>query len=257
MTRSPDNAPENNPFTKPGFILSAVLVVTLMAAGVVYFLLPPKDDSAQSAPAPTTGSSSSSVTLSPSVSADDNNFERKSVCGLPLTDELTLDTAPTSNWELVDLMATPRDSLTFGPGITEESGFRSCFASSPAGALYAAMNVIALGSSGSPEVMMKTADQLFVPGTGRDAAIKDTSTAVDSSGTADIQVRGFVIRSYTPSEANMDLAFETTEGVLFRVTMSLRWMSDDWKVQPADDGTPWSGMSQISDLSGFVLWSGA
>lgn len=256
MTQSPASAPESNPFTKPGFILSAVLVVTLLAAGVVIFLLPPKDDSAQSAPVPTTGSSSSSVTPSPSTSADDNNVRRESVCGLPLTDELALGTAPTSNWELVDRMATPTDPGTFGPGITEESGFRSCFANSPAGALYAAMNITALGSSGSPEVMMKMVDQLFIPGTGRDAAIKDTSTAVDSSGTADIQVRGFVIRSYTPSEANIDLAFETDEGALARVSMSLRWMDGDWKVQPADDGAPWSGMSQISDLSGFLLWSG-
>ncbi|MDN3480633.1 hypothetical protein QMA10_01660 [Arthrobacter sp. APC 3897] len=119
------------------------------------------------------------------------------------------------------------------------------------------MNVIALGSSGSPEVMMKMSEQLLVPGPGRDAAVRDTGTAVDSSGESGIQVRGCTLESYNPSEAKMDLAFETAEGDLMRVSMSLRWMGDDYKVRPADDGTPWNDMSQLSNLSGYVLWSGA
>lgn len=256
MSQSPDSTTEPNPFTKPGFIISAALVLALIAAVVVIFLLPKGQDKAQSAQPPTAGSNSVSGTPSPSNSGDDNNVMRESVCGLPLTDELALGTAPTSNWELLDKMAVPTDPGTFGPGITEENGFRSCFANSPTGALYAAMNVVALGSSGSPELMMKMSDQLLVPGTGRDAAIKDTATAVESSGESSIQVRGFIIRSYTPSEADLDLVFETSEGALARVTMSLRWIDGDWKVKPADDGTPWSGMSQVSDLSGFLLWSG-
>ena len=260
MSQSPDSTAETNPFTKPGFIISAVLVVALIAAVVVIVLLPKGEDSAQSAPPPTSSSSSGSGTPSPSSSGDDNNVRRESICRLPLTDELALGTAPTSNWELVGGMAAPTSPGAFGPGITEEDGFRSCFANSPTGALYAAMNVVALGSSGSPELMVKMSDQLLVPGTGRDAAIRATGTAVESlesSGENSIQVRGFVLSSYTPSEAILDLAFETAEGALVRVTLSLRWIERDWKVEPADDGTPWSGMSQISDLNGFVLWSGA
>jgi hypothetical protein len=33
-------------------------------------------------------------------------------------------------------------------------------------------------------------------------------------------------------------------------------MDGDWKVKPADDGVTFSGVSQLSDLSGFILWSG-
>lgn len=255
MSQSPDSSPESNPFTKPGFIISAGLVVALIAAVVVIFLLPNGENSAQSAPVSPPGSNSGSGTPGPS-NLENPNATEKSVCGLPATDELALGTAPTSSWELVDRMATPTDPETVGPGVTEENGFRSCFANSPSGALYAAMNVVALGSSGSPDLMMKMSDELLVPGAGRDAAIKDTSTAVESSGESSIQVRGFIIKSYTPAEANLDLAFETSEGALARVTMSLRWVDGDWKVNPADDGTPWNGMSQISDLSGFLLWSG-
>lgn len=256
MSQSPDSTTETNPFTQPGFIISAALVVALIAAVVVIFLLPKGEDSAQSAPPPTSSSSSDSGTPRPSNSADDNNVSRESICGLPLTDELALGTAPTSNWELVNRMAAPTDPGTFGPGITEQNGFRSCFANSPTGALYAAMNVIALGASDSPELMVEMSDQLLVPGVGRDAAVAASRTAVGTSGDSTLQVRGFVFRSYTPSEAEVDLAFETDEGGLARISMSLRWQEGDWKAKPADDGTPWSGLSQIADLSGFLPWSG-
>lgn len=251
MSQSPDSTTESNPFTKPGFIISAALVVALIAAVIVIFLFPRGEDSAQSAPAPTEAGSSAAANPSASKKADD------SVCGLPASSETALGTAPTSKWELVGRMATPTDPETFGPGTTDESGFRSCFANSPTGALYAAMNVAALGSSDSPEVVAKLSDKLLVPGTGRDAAMKEASEGVMSSGdSSTIQVRGFVIRSYTPSEADIDLAFETNEGVLARTTMSMRWMDGDWKVKPADTGMTYSGVSQLRDLSGFLIWSG-
>ena len=250
MSQSPDSTTETNPFTKPGFIISAALVVALIAAVVVIFLLPKGEDSTQSAPAPTEAGNSAAATPSKSKAAED------SVCGLPASSETALGTAPTSNWELVDRMATPTDPETVGPGITDESGFRSCFANSPTGALYAAMNIAALGSSGSPELVAKASDKLLVPGTGRDAAIKDAASGAVSTDSSTIQVRGFIIKSYTPAEADIDLAFETSEGVLGRISMPMRWMDGDWKVKPADDGSPYSAMSQLSDLSGFLLWSG-
>ena len=250
MSQSPDSTTETNPFTKPGFIISAALVVALIAAVVVIFLLPKGEDSTQSAPAPTEAGNSAAATPSKSKAAED------SVCGLPASSETALGTAPTSNWELVDRMATPTDPETVGPGMTDESGFRSCFANSPTGALYAAMNIAALGSSGSPELVAKASDKLLVPGTGRDAAIKDAASGAVSTDSSTIQVRGFIIKSYTPAEADIDLAFETSEGVLGRISMPMRWMDGDWKVKPADDGSPYSAMSQLSDLSGFLLWSG-
>ena len=251
MSQSPESTPESNPFTKPGFIISAALVVALIAAVVVIFLLPKNQDSAQSAPAPTEAGSSAVSSPSDSKSAGD------SVCGLPAGSETALGTAPTSKWELVGRMATPTDPETFGPGVTDESGFRSCFANSPTGALYAAMNVAALGSSDSPELVAKLSDKLLVPGAGRDAAMKEVSEGRMSSGdSSTIQVRGFLIRSYTSSEADIDFAFETNEGVLARTTMSMRWIDGDWKVKPADTGMTYSGVSQLRDLSGFLLWSG-
>ncbi len=51
MSQSTESTTESNPFTKPGFIIAAALVVALIAAAVVIFLLPKGQDNAQPAPA--------------------------------------------------------------------------------------------------------------------------------------------------------------------------------------------------------------
>lgn len=247
MSQSTESTTESNPFTRPGFIIAAALVVALVAAGIVIFLLPKGQSNAEPAPV-----SSSTATASPSASSDGG----KSICGLPSSSETSLGTAPSSKWELVGKMATPTNPEV-GPGKTDTNGFRSCFAHSPTGSLYAAMNVAALGSSGEPDILKQVADKLLVPGAGRDAAMKETASGTSSSGSSTtIQVKGFLLKSYTPTEASIDLAFATETGALGRTTFSMRWLDGDWKVKPSDDGAPFGHISQVRDLSGFILWSG-
>jgi hypothetical protein len=249
MSQSTESTTESNPFTKPGFIIAAALVVALIAATVIIFFLPKGQGNAQPAPAP--AESSGSATVSPSASA----AAGESVCGLPATAETALGSAPESKWELVGRMATPTNPETFGPGATDESGFRSCFAHSPTGALYAAVNIVALGSSTQDEV--KLAERLLVPGTGRDAAIKEAQTRNSSTGTSEsAQIRGFILKSYTPAEADVDLAIQLQNGALAHSVLSLRWIDGDWKVKPSDDGQIFTGTAQLSDLSGYIAWSG-
>lgn len=250
MSESRQNNTERNPFTKPGFVISAALVIALIAAVIVIFLLPKGDGGAQQ-PAPSAVESNSAAASTPS------NAASSSICGLPSTSETALGTAPGSNWELVGRMATPTDPDTFGPGVTDTDGFRSCFAHSPTGALYAAANVIALGSS-TEQDELKLADKLLVPGPGRDAAIRDAENRSPSSatGTDSAQIRGFLIKSYSATEADVDLALELPNGALAHSVLSLRWVDGDWKVKAADDGQIFNGTSQLSSLSGFILWSG-
>lgn len=250
MNQSTESTTDTNPFTKPGFIIAATLVVALIAATIVIFLLPKGTGNAQ--PAPTEPASSTAA--SPRTSAP--NASDDSVCGLPGSADTALGAAPKSTWELVGKIATPRDPVV-GPGKTDPTGFRSCFAHSPTGALYAAMNVAALGSSGSPEILKQVADKLLVPGAGRDAAMKETASR-PTSGTSSttIQVKGFLLNSYTPSDASIDLAFATETGAIGRTTFSLRWLDGDWKINPSDDGATFGHISQVRDLSGFIPWSG-
>jgi hypothetical protein len=253
MSQSTESTTESNPFTKPGFIIAAALVVALIAATIVIFLLPKGQVNAQADPAP--AETSGSATVSPNASAEAD----KSVCGLPASSETALGTAPETRWELVGKMATPTEPETYGPGNTDVDGFRSCFSQSPTGALYAAVNVIALASSGDRALNLKVAEKLLVPGPGRDVAIADAkskpATAAPSATT--VQFRGFIIKSYSSSTANVDLAFQTDKGLLGHVVVPLQWKDGDWKIAIADSGDLINEITQIRDLSGFIPWAGA
>src|SRR6478736_8904882 len=102
MSQSTESTTESNPFTKPGFIIAAVLVVALLAAGIVVFLLPKGQSDAQ--PSPPTPGTGSTPAASPGASAAGS-----SVCGLPTSTETSLGAAPETKWELVGTMAAPTD----------------------------------------------------------------------------------------------------------------------------------------------------
>jgi len=245
MSQSTESTTESNPFTKPGFIIAAALVVALIAAAVVIFLLPKGQSNAQPAPAP--AEPGSSATASPSASA-----AGKSVCGLPASAETALGAAPETKWELVGTMAAPTDPK-IGPGKTDDQGIRSCFAHTPTGALYAAVNLWALGSDPSKERAI--AEQLAVKGPGRDAGMKAPQTAAPASAVK-IQISGFNV-SYTANQAVVELAFKADNGALASVRTTLLWQDGDWKGVVADNGAPLEEPRQVRDLSGFIPWSGA
>lgn len=245
MSQSTESTTESNPFTKPGFIIAAALVVALIAATIVIFLLPKGQGNAQPAPAP--AESSSTAEASPSASA-----AGESICGLPATSETALGSAPETKWELVGTMAAPTDPKV-GPGKTDDQGIRSCFAHTPTGALYAAVNLWALGSDPSKERAI--AEQLAAKGPGRDAGIKAPQTAVPASSVK-IQIAGFNV-SYTANQAVVELAFKADNGALASVRTTLLWQDGDWKGVVADNGAPLEEPRQIRDLSSFIPWSGA
>ncbi|TLM80885.1 hypothetical protein [Pseudarthrobacter sp. NamE5] len=246
MSQSTESTTESNPFTKPGFIIAAALVVALIAATVIIFLLPKGQGNAQ--PAETSGS----ATVSPSASAAVN----KSICGLPASSDVALGSAPSSKWELVGRMAAPTDPNTIGPGVTAENGFRSCFAQSPTGALYAAANMVALGGLSDEGIQRELIEKLVVPGRGRDAALKDIRTP-SSADSSSIQIRGFVIKAYSTTAAHVDLAFSTSTGEYGHCVLPLKWIDGDWKVEISDAGELLNDVAQIRDLGGFIPWSGA
>jgi hypothetical protein len=248
MDQSPENTTESNPFTKPGFIIAAALVLALIAGAIVIFLLPKGQGNAQPAPAAGNGSTAASPTTSAEAGG--------SVCGLPASSETALGSAPKSKWELVGRMAAPTDPETFGPGVTDASGFRSCFAHSPTGALYAAANMVALGSLSDGVIQKELIEKLVVPGPGRDAALRDvrTPSGTDSSS---IQIRGFVLKAYSTTAAHVDLAFSTPTGEYGHGVLPLKWVDGDWKVEISDSGELLNDVAQISNLRGFIPWSGA
>lgn len=247
MSESTQSTTERNPFTKPGFIISAALVVALIAAAMVILFLPKAGGTAKSVPSP----SESGASATPTKLAD---AAGNSVCGLPSAPESALGAAPKSRWVLVGTMAAPADPK-IGPGKVDDQGIRSCFAHSPEGALYAAVNLWALGSDPSKERAI--AERLVAKGPGRDTAMAAPQSPATSAAGVKIQVAGFNV-SYTSQQAVVELAFRANTGAIASVRTTLVWQDGDWKGIVSDsNGKPLEEPRQISDLSRFIPWSGA
>ena len=245
MSQSTESSTESNPFTKPGFIIAAGLVVALIAAAVVIFLPPKGQENAQPAPAESTRS----VGASPSASTGSG----QSVCGLPAGKDTALGTAPKSKWEMVGTMAVPTDPSTAGPGTVGKEGLRSCFAQSPTGALYATANIWAASFNGSAKRVYL---ELSADSPTRDKAVKAIKEGKDVGGGSSpkLQIAGFIMHSYTPTAAVVDLAFKTADGGYGALSTSLLWEDGDWKLDmPAAGG---GTVRQIRDLSSFIPWAG-
>ena len=223
MSESTESTTESNPFTKPGFIISAALVVALIAAAVVIFFLPNGQDTAQPAPA------SSAAGLLRSPQSQPTRLERASA-GCPQArrqlwaQHRSPSGSSSGKWPYP---LTPRLSAR---DVTDGDGFRSCFANSPTGALYAAANMVALGSSGTQDEL-KLAEKLLMPGPGRDSAMKRPRRRLRSSGSGETtQVSGFS-SSPTASLRQRGSGYQTTNGALAHSVLSIRWIAGDWKVK--------------------------
>lgn len=138
-----DDDTQQNPFTRPGFIVGAVVVAALIVAAIVLTVLNLNrdDDAAPPAPDPSSNATSSAAP-SPEPSGVAGGA---SVCGLA-GEELsgTVTTAPPAEWQFQDVYAFPT-SPTAGPGETAPDGYPYCFQHSPEGALFAAANVTIIG----------------------------------------------------------------------------------------------------------------
>ncbi|WP_225668879.1 hypothetical protein, partial [Arthrobacter sp. AET 35A] len=163
---SPDEN-TRNPFTRPGFIISAALVLALIAAVIVIAFIPRGGDEPD---AGSTEPTSTETTSAPSATAAG---VEESICGLPSSGETALGTAPESDWELVGTIAAPTSPEQHGPGVVSDE-VRSCFSNDVTGALYAAVNIAALAGLGEEE---KLYSELSVPSPAQQQALENASTS--------------------------------------------------------------------------------
>ncbi|MDO5866959.1 MULTISPECIES: hypothetical protein [Paenarthrobacter] len=232
---------DQNPLTKPKFIISAVVVAIIVALGIILILIP-KGGGTPTADPGTAGTNTPSAQPSATAAA--------SVCGLPAGSQAKPATTPAdTKWELIGKIAAPTSPKQYGPGKTAANGLRSCFAHSPTGALYAAANVVVLSSTGKARLVY---EQLAVPSPERDALLNQADSQETSSVTA--QIAGFQIRSYDADRAVIVVAAKGSNGALVSVPVPLQWHGGDWKVVVPATGS--TGGGQISDLSGYITWSG-
>ncbi|WP_024475495.1 hypothetical protein [Arthrobacter sp. CAL618] len=240
---SPDEN-HRNPFTRPGFIISAALVLALMAAVIVIAFIPRGGDEPD---AGSTEPTTTETTSAPTATADG---VEESICGLPSSGETALGTAPESDWELVGTIAAPTSPEQHGPGVVSD-GVRSCFSNDVTGALYAAVNIAALAGLGEEE---KLYSELSVPSPAQQQALENASTS-PANNSISVQIAGFQIDSYTEESAVVRLGIRGSNGVNLNYPVPLEWHEGDWKlvVPPTGD----TGVREVPDLTDFISWSGA
>jgi hypothetical protein len=245
MSESTQENTEQNPFTRPGFVISAALVLAIVAAALIIFLLPKGNPEAEP--------SSTTTPTAPTNSATTTSGAEESICGLPGSDSTALGTAPKSTWTLLGTMAVPTDPATVGPGKTSPSGLKSCFAQSPSGALYATANIWAATFNGYANQVYT---ELAADSPSRDKALQAIKEGKDLGGgsTPKVQIVGFILHSYTPQAAVVELAIKSADGGFGAITTSLVWERGDWKLDVPAAG---SGVVRpISDLSSYIPWVG-
>ena len=246
MSETPSDNSQRNPFTRPGFIISAALIAALISAVIAIVAFPTADEPDAGGTTQQTARADETTAAEPGVAA--------SVCGLPPSEDTALGTAPDSNWELISGIAVPSEPSMVGPGMVSDDGFRWCFAHSPKGALYAAVNIFALGSTGDLAIQERIVEDLTAPGPGREEAFDNIGPA--STAGPSIQVAGFQLRSYDGRSAVVDLAFRTSAGAVGHVVMPLEWVGGDWKITVGDNGQLINEPVQLNDLNDYISWNG-
>ena len=236
-------ADSQSPFRSKGFIVAAIVVGAIVLAAIIALVtsLGGGDNDADPTPAPST-----------STSADPGSAE-PSVCGLEGFEETSsLTTAPGNEWELVGTVAAPTDANGAGPG-TIDDGFRSCYAHTAEGALFAAVNYVALASDSRNVPRLP---ELVEPGPGRDAAL--AAGGGGGSASTRVQVAGFKINSYSADEAVVDIAWNVTSSgsALVSMPVVLHWVDGDWKIVLDDNGQPPFAASPLENLGGYIPWAG-
>jgi len=175
-------------------------------------------------------------------------------CSLPAGSQSIPPVAPQTGWQLVGSMAAPSAPATIGPQRTVD-GFRVCFAHSPLGALFAAVNFWAEGTAAPAGAVY---EHLAADTSLRAQAISAART--DGAGRLDaltkVQVAGYALTAYDGATAVITLAFQLSDGAFVSVPTALRWEDSDWRYVVAAGGTV-PGAAQISDLNGYVAFSGA
>lgn len=243
-----EDTDQKNPFTRPGFILAAVVVALVVVLGVIVGVVNAtrSDPESQSSLAASPSESSATPTADESAAAGD-----ASVCGL--SGEVlsgSISTAPAAKWEYQGTVAYPTSSEA-GPTDTK-NGVRTCFQHSPEGALFAAANAVVQGTDSA--TVQEWLDY-FVTGPARGQTLSAGSGSPTGSGTR-MEIAGFRVLNYDGKSALIDIAVRgSTSGKVVNLSMvyPLVWEKGDWKLNVTDARTP-IDVATIPDLSGYIPW---
>ena len=236
---------EKSPFTRPGFIAAAIVVALIVVCAIILVIV----NLSRGNPEPAPSTSEPSSTTAPSTPAASGD---ESVCGLGGVElSGTVTAAPETTWKYQDVLAYP-SSATAGPGATDPSGYRYCFARTPEGALFAAGNMAMMSFDNS--IRSTWLPYVLSKGQYHDTLLSAALGASESNLRTNIA--GFRVLSYDGERALVDIAFQTTGSgqiVTGSFAVHLVWSEGDWKID-ASMSNP-TNIAQLPNLAGYTSWT--
>ena len=242
---SEDNE-KQSPFTRPGFIAAASVVALIVVCAIILVIVNLSRGNPEPGPTSTSEPSSTTAPSTPAASGDE------SVCGLADVElSGTVTAAPQTDWKYQDVLAYP-SSTSAGPGATDPSGYRYCFARTPEGALFAAANITVMSFDNS--IRAKWLPYVLSDGQYRDTLL---SSGLSAGSDSDVRasIAGFRVLSYDGDHALVDVAFQATGSgqiVNGSFVATLVWSDGDWKLD-ASNANP-ARIDQLPNMAGYTSW---
>ena len=164
-----------------------------------------------------------------------------------------LPTAPPSDlkWMKLTGFLVPT-APSAGPGRIDGPVW-SCFAHTPMGAVVSAHCILMHMSGGDWRVV---AERQLLPGAGRDIfeAIRSAVPDTDGQSQQPASYVGFLVTSYAPRSATVELLMRQPAGQLVSTSVSEQWSDGDWKVVPEVDGSLYTSLQTVNSDAGFIKW---
>jgi hypothetical protein len=242
------------PFHKrPLWIAIAAFLALVLVAGGIAAATGAFSGGGSTDAAPTAAAAAPVEAASPTASALPDGAA--SVCGLPGYEETSsLTVAPDAKWEIIGTMAAPQAPSTIGPGVREDDAqFRTCFAHTPEGALFAAVNFFATSTNPANQPRMY---ELLADGAARDT-VRAAGGGTQQASSTRLQMSGFKVNQYTADTATIDLAMSVSskDGALVSQPMVVKWEHGDWKIVLTENG-PQYKPAPLTSLGGYIPFSG-
>ncbi|MGC4876220.1 hypothetical protein ACLQ26_08165 [Micromonospora sp. DT43] len=239
----PDFADTPSPWTRPAFVVSAVVVGLIVLGGIVVAVRSGDPDdtppaAGTSAPAPVDGSA-------PAPTGD-----------LPTA----VPTAPPADvtWQLVGQSAVPV-SRTAGPSKVDDATAAG-FAHTPEGALIAAAQLgKRAGFASGRQRWEPTITGQFIANADREQLLRSLRAQPEQPAEPGElnPLAGFIYQSYTPDTAVIGVVYRSAGSASGRynvVTYTLVWRDGDWRMVPPPGGSWLSVNRATTDLTGVVQW---
>lgn len=176
-----------------------------------------------------------------------------SVCGMPAGSQDPPVTPPEARWSLLGTIAVPA-AREHGPGI-DDGRHRRCFAHSPTGALFAAVNWWAqTGVHGRDADVMRL---ITAKNRTRDLYLRQRGADEDTDETTRVQVAGFQVHRATRDLVVVEIAWQSNvNGVILAVSQPMRWEDGDWRTVLGTPREPFKS-ARVTAMAPYVRWSGA